>query len=413
MININIDILSISIVPWINRMNYLVKVSDVNWADNNICRSGVVPIHDDGTHRWIGFGISNFCTNITTIGGKHESNDHDLLNTAIREYKEEIGDNLPFLTEEKVYNLYAIKSDYMILILFPITRIPDKFEKTEELSDMLWVTPGQIKQINNNSNFNLSKSLCVTDVNSSSRTPAYVFAVGLKSILENIGAAVETKIPFVSSNFVSFIRPPKIYCDQKQKMVNSLDDFCQDVGSKEKFYGHVALVIYQETVCIMRNDRVVYLFPITSISFVLPKIPCYIITSTKEERDHMIKVIPNKNVRFGSIEYLLDQHSPDIGIEYRDKLATINSCDDSIAHVVNKLNLIFDYEIKCYELSLNNNSKFNGKRSWFLSELSRINRLISQSQNFISKSNRDIVDLMDDMQLIKYDCKSSKYILPK
>ncbi len=390
----------------------LLRVSDVNWSDNTICRSGVIPIHDDGTNKWIGFGITNFSTNITTIGGRHESDDYDLLTTAVREYNEEVGSNLPSITEEDVGNLYAIKSS-MILILLPISNIPAKFVKTEELADMLWVTPGQIKQIIKNSNFFLSESSFNRDGDSSRRTPAYIFSVGVLDVMNNVSKIVEEQFPFKQLASVPFFRSKKIYMEPRVNLINSLDDFAKDVANSQIFYGHVALTIHNKTICIMRHDRSVYLFPLEYSAFIIPRIPCYILMATRNERNRVIESLSLRFNSVGSVEHLLDRDSISIKSEFINKLDIVESYDNEISHVIMKLNLIFEYETKIYKENLLSGSRFNYKRATFLSQISYINQLITQETNPSMKQNREILELMTDMGLIHYDFKSSKYVVLK
>lgn len=126
--------------------NKLIHVNQVNWASTTISRAGIIPIYDDGVHKWIGLGISKFSGNITTIGGQFEAGDYDLLITAIREYNEEVGFNMPNLTEDDVQNCYAIQSSYSIAIFYPVTEISAiEFVPTDELFDLIWVTPQQLQ----------------------------------------------------------------------------------------------------------------------------------------------------------------------------------------------------------------------------------------------------------------------------
>ena len=49
------------------------RVRDIDWSNKNIFRAGIIPIYKDKYATWIGLGVSNFSTNITSIGGSYEN----------------------------------------------------------------------------------------------------------------------------------------------------------------------------------------------------------------------------------------------------------------------------------------------------------------------------------------------------
>ena len=86
-----------------------ISVKSIDWSDENIHRAGIIPIVIEGDEKWIGVCISSYNTSIGTFGGKHEDCDYDLLDTAVREFNEEVGDNFPHITCEDLMDCYAIK----------------------------------------------------------------------------------------------------------------------------------------------------------------------------------------------------------------------------------------------------------------------------------------------------------------
>lgn len=348
----------------------LFKVRDIDWTDTNIDRAGVTPIYDDGFHKWIGFGITNFATNITPIGGLYEPTDHDLLSTAIREYNEEMDNNLPIIRDESVYNLYAIKTNYMIEILLPISCKPEKFIKTEELYDMIWVTPEQLLCMAENKNYILPGS--------GSKSKAYSFSGGLFNAIPDIVAAVQSGIPYnpVKEKCMKhFARPMRQNIKIISKVITSLEQFRNDALVPRNFVGQISLVIKDDIIGIMRPDRMTYLLPLIhlpNIVEILDRLQTRIYISTDIDRC----IIRNMfNVRLNtlkSIEYLLEN----VNIIKADFLHDL----ELIRHennIINELKLILTYERKNYEIVQNKNHFFNGKRAYFLGIISEINRLLS------------------------------------
>lgn len=395
----------------------LFKVRDIDWTDFNINRAGVTPIYDDGIHKWIGFGITNFATNITPIGGLYESNDHDLLSTAVREYNEEVDCNLPHITDESVYNLYAIKTNYMIEILLPISFKPDKFVKTEELYDMIWVTPEQLLSMAKNKNYILPSL--------TSRSKAYSFSGGLFNAIPDIITAVTSGIPFKETwceNRKFFSRSKRKDIRHIPKIITSLDEFINNTLVPRNFVGQISVVLKSDVIGIMRHDRTIYLLSVIylpNIVKILDKLQTRIYVSTDIDRNYVRKLLPCCLKTLKSIEYVLE-NANEMKCEFFQDIEIVRRENN----IVSELKLILDYERKNYEIIQNKSDFFNEKRAYFLRVVSNINKLLSQGpmelmqlRKSISGTSRDlggrclrvkdIINILIETQLVSQDTKAN------
>ncbi len=132
-------------------------ISMFDWSLKTIDRAGVIPVYDDGIYKWIGLGVTRLSGSLVLIGGAFENKDHDLLDTAVREFNEEVNPiknlnfkrNLSTLDVLKCHGAWVDGSDFSsfhrgLYIFFPIYRKPLHFQPTPELYDILWVTPTQL-----------------------------------------------------------------------------------------------------------------------------------------------------------------------------------------------------------------------------------------------------------------------------
>lgn len=125
-------------------------LSSIDWSSPLINRAGILPIYNDGKYTWLGFGVNKSKSNIITIGGTFENYDHDLLDTAIREYNEETKNILPPITYDTISSSYVIATSYSYTIIYDISNYSPSFEPSDELYGIVWLTLAQFKNIVDN-----------------------------------------------------------------------------------------------------------------------------------------------------------------------------------------------------------------------------------------------------------------------
>lgn len=373
----------------------LQKVRDINWANPDITRAGIIPIHYDGVYRWIGLGVSQYATTITAIGGSYEERDHDLLDTAIREYNEEVGPNMRKLVPESVVNCYAIKTEYTIQILLPVALRPIQFTPTEELNTILWVTPGQLQAMSDKQTYELRGA---------GQTPrAYSFAGQMQPLIIPLVEAVDSGIPFqlVSDN-TPLIRPKQNVQRKEPRIITEIATLEQHVRIPGDFKGHIAVVLTPIAVGIMRADRTIYTLPLKDlpqIISILNQLGSRVTISTDTDRNALLQY--GLNFRLSkSIEDSMNQliakrvqQATQLKSEFFTRLESLRNGLDRLR---NELDLIWDYEVKAYELSRTGGTYFNERRACFLRTLNTINILLSRRPLSFMNLRRSIGDPCGD-----------------
>lgn len=425
------------IVPEIQ--NNIVRVRDVDWTNPNIYRAGIVPICIENGYKWIGLGVSKFSGNITTIGGSYEVGDYDLLSTAVREFNEEVGDNMRHLIEDAVYNCYSVHSDYSPIILLPISRRPIIFKETEELFDLMWVTPHQLRIMAANQEYGLFQSKRLIEEYPSNRghsaptTRAFVFSIDLKFLAEGIANAVEDGKCFIRPNSTEgFVRPQRVTTVMVPKISTSIEEFMFD-STNYKAWGNTALVITPDIIGLMRRDRTVYLLCYGEKQSPSPgdfvTIPAFNLGGSVKGFSEMQSIVDGLNrshtkthvalssdlshpllskfgsqIRLASIEsdmrrtrisqinFLTDLQKLRNPSELRDPLQ-VDLQDDLSLHednfcltrarsqidrIINELNLIISYEGAIYEAIQQQGFFFNEKRGCFLKAMTIVNRILEK-----------------------------------
>ena len=368
------------------------RVRDINWANTNIYRAGIVPICIENGYKWIGLGISKFSGNITSIGGSYENVDHDLLSTAVREYNEEVGNNMKALTEEGVYNYYAISSEYCVSILLPIKRRPNNFKETEELFDIIWITPTQLRIMAANQEYPLfhkntaTEKYIVKKGKYGSRTRAFIFSTDLKFMWEKIANAVEDEKCFMTLPFLErFIRPKRMEITIIPRIKTNVEEFLYDC-IHYKAWGNTALILTPNIIGLMRRDNTTYLLPHYEIKTIIEGLKesnttSYVAFSSDLSNPMISELI--SDIKLVSVEsgtkrlnipsnnflkeiyQLRDQH---------DKNMTMNG-------IIKELNLIIHYEVIIYETIQQQGKFFNEKRGYFLKGVNNVNRILEKYPN--------------------------------
>lgn len=365
--------------------NGIISVRDINWSNPDIYRAGIVPICIENGYKWIGLGVSKFSANITTIGGSYETIDYDLLSTAVREFNEEVGDNMRSLIEEAVYNCYALYSDYSLSILLPISRRPHSFKETEELFDLIWVTPQQLRIMATNQTYALFQSKRLIEEYPSNRgndapaTRAFVFSMDLKFLADGIANAVEDGKCFVrATSTEGFVRPRRITTVIIPKISTNIDEFMID-STNYKAWGNTGLVITPDIIGLIRRDRTIYLLPHNEMSSIidgLNRSHTKTHVSLTSDLSHPLLSRFGSQIRLASIESDMRRtRIPQMGFLTELKQFRNQSSNDRI---INELNLIISYEAAIYEAIQQQGTLFNEKRGCFLKGMNMVNRILAR-----------------------------------
>lgn len=133
----------------------LTLAKDIKWR--GVRRIGIILIHDDGYCKWIGLGVTREKNNITSIGGEFEpTKDNNIFETAIREYKEELGNNYPPLDKVTICNSWAIQDHLIVNIFHPVSYMLLNIDNTDEIQSLVWLTPRQLYDIKKKKQFRMS-----------------------------------------------------------------------------------------------------------------------------------------------------------------------------------------------------------------------------------------------------------------
>jgi hypothetical protein len=138
------------------------------WSDPNINRGGIIPINiDNSGNIWMCFAINYYGGNLTTIGGKFDSTDGNILFTAIREFNEEIANTNAYsdqtrrinisrlITLDDIIGCHSVKSNNSIIIFAPNIMHPlMDFKRTDELIGTIWLTISQFNSLYLNREYN-------------------------------------------------------------------------------------------------------------------------------------------------------------------------------------------------------------------------------------------------------------------
>lgn len=99
----------------------LKRVRDINWNDRKYKRAGIIPVIEHKGIKFFGFGLENGVGAIGDFGGHFERIDKDLLDTAIREYREEALNVFGEITRDMLQDYFVLEGIDTIEILLPIS----------------------------------------------------------------------------------------------------------------------------------------------------------------------------------------------------------------------------------------------------------------------------------------------------
>lgn len=132
-------------------------ITDINLTDKNFIRSGIIPINNVNGTLFFAFGVDTSTGKLTDFGGHREYQDYDLLDTALREYREESYETFGLLDRETIKNLHIIIGYDTFDILLPINGDLDIYRETfsqrvlkdpePEISNIVWLSRRQLLRL--------------------------------------------------------------------------------------------------------------------------------------------------------------------------------------------------------------------------------------------------------------------------
>jgi hypothetical protein len=229
---------------------------DIDWSNENINRAGIIPYFKVGKNIFLGFGINQNNTTVTTIGGTYERGDYDLLDTAIREYNEEVGNNLQNITIEDVMGCIGIISKRSIHIFLEIKNVREKSQPTNEFSMLLWITVEQLKIMSANAELTLNHK----------NTHAFPFTIALKECRNQIFDFFNMLDSFdtVERNITPKRIPKRVVDSVEKTLSEDINKLREDLTLQSKIY-HFGLVITEDKFGVILNDERKYILPIDKL----------------------------------------------------------------------------------------------------------------------------------------------------
>lgn len=114
----------------------LKRVRDINWSDKKYIRAGFIPIVKQGNILFFGFGVENKVGAIGDFGGHYEPGvDRDVLDAAIREYREEALNVFGEVTRNNLQDYYVLEGTNTVEILLSVP--PTIYKYTELFHEMV------------------------------------------------------------------------------------------------------------------------------------------------------------------------------------------------------------------------------------------------------------------------------------
>lgn len=364
----------------------LIPVEYVNWADEKIDRSGIIPIFRDGEKIFVGLGVSSNTANIITLGGSFEATDYDLLSTAVREYNEEVGKNMRKIKEEDLMGCFAIKSEHDINILFPIEKIPESFEKTEELENIIWITLKQFEIMINNSNLS---TFGIDKFGHKKQFGIKLFSINvdLKLIggrLLGVLNEIKTLRSRLIENNLSFTTTrtrKKLTCkDSTVYGIEHLEIFKQKLG------GTTILVISDNQFLFEDSYERLYSACTEDLPKFLEKskeLKTNITILLQKDLNHP-KVIQYKDsLKFHPVDFEIRRHGINPLLIKVNKIKNIRK-EKSDASLLIELQMLKDIEYEIYQHSIKNKTRFSFPRAKILNNINILNKIL-RSKNCTTK----------------------------
>lgn len=333
---------------------YYGPVTNVDWTDVTIKRAGVLPYTIEFDTPWLCFGISNYNSRITTFGGQVEQDDFDLLDTACREFNEEIVQNYPPITPDDLLSCFCIKSSKHVLILYPLDTRKVDFTETKEIRDALWITINQFIAMRVPTVRTLK--LEYNSRSSGSNPYAYLFSADVDDCTDGIIDAFTGDIPqYPAPVNPEFVRLQRSFDEENINIKYGIGTFLNDFETKN-YWNNGLFTTFDDQAVMGYRDKTVYIFHIDDIPLALTTINELDIgthrSTTLYTFDETSQLPFYSNIKF---RHLYDRNK------------------SPYADILDKVSRLYDAEYTFYTKIRKSGSFFNKKRWEFLDCLKRIN----------------------------------------
>ncbi|CAH6420923.1 Hypothetical protein HVR_LOCUS1323 [uncultured virus] len=405
------------------------RVVDIDWSNKDIDRVGVIPIILEFGKRWIGLEVNRITSNITTIGGRFEPKDHDLLDTAVREYNEEVGSNMKHITVEILQTCYAFRSKSSISIFLPLMKRPDKIVPTEELYDMLWVTSKQLRIMAKYQEYRIINGAKKGE----SKPKAFIFSRELAQCSNDIADIVDHEDILTPISLSITNRPRKIRNLDELIIIQDTQRFESDliINNWRLVFGVVLnglCAIYVDVI------NILYLIPVSDVKDLLHNWKGQLLMSNDDDINSLFGLM--NRLRCCSIQsyaqHAINNRTPNFLINFDHDLNIARS-NFGISRIIMELNLLYNIESQIYDQARKTGTFFYQKRADLLRGINIVNIILSdpslnhdktsivKSMKFSSQlDHRTIINIMLATNLVSsvtpenfnYDIRSRSHSSP-
>lgn len=360
-------------------------VSEIDWSESEINRSGIIPYFIQNGVVKLGFPVSTFSSNISTIGGVFEpEEDYDLLSTAVREFNEEMGVNFKKMSEKDLYGCFAITNNYSYTIIYKVEKTNETFIRTDEVYSMIWITPRQLEIMVKNDDTLIYKN------NNGQGSKAFHFSRDLCLICENICYFFSQKEMLLNNDpskmLKKNLRKKKIFDKSGRKMVDDYDELKNILKTQVIHTSYVS------------NRGSSYYFLIEQYRKILKFKAC------EKETKNVIKLLQkcdNKVIyvaldvdqrifadKFGCKIKSIESHLTRVKMNpnpFIDQVIHYRRCNNDESSY-EELNTLWETENKVYSMAKKKNSFFNKSRANLMKCLLVTMEILSENSNYIKYS---------------------------
>lgn len=351
------------------------RVRDINWTNPDLNRAGVLPVYNLNGNVLVGVGVNTYTTNVSPLGGSFEKDDIDLLSTAVREYNEEVGDNYPHLKVGDLINRYAIQDEFTAQIFVEVepTRF---FKKTEEIYDLLWVTPLQLRIMTRLNKF------AFEGVN------LFKFNHRFVTLFETIASAIEGGCAFAT---VDSDEPMEQYKKRYEEPVLRLFTGLEAVEAHRlEFIGHSPIVFTPQWIYIMSKMKTAVRLPATDETLHrLADLPVKYYSAFPQD----VNIVKNaKKILGRRVNYIIRSENKTYNKFFKDTVEAARKAGD----IMGEINAIQAYEERNYNQDKEDGVNFVHPRGALLTALSYINLEVASTGEgfFIPQARQQVRDLL-------------------
>ena len=368
-----------------NRAEF-IPVTNVDWTDTTINRAGIIPVVIEEDEKWIGLSVSQYSAVIGTFGGTYDTEDYDLLDTAVREFNEEFGDNMSPVKCEDLFSCYAVKSGYSVYVVLPLREKIKTFNSTQEVYDLLWLTPSHLRAMIKRQDMTLTYGN-----DRYNRPRAFPFSYDLEQIALDVADILDSRTNYHITTDASLYRTKRPCVSVGYKYVRDHELFENDIVSLP-YWDRSCLILNSSTIVICRRDKIVYIFPASDLHLVCSSLSALLSTNIRLIVGNMADVSNlssfSKSRKIAVLSVEQDaRHNKALHIippDYNEQLDTARVSED----VNSELKLLLDCELGVYQVISDRNGYFNHKRAYFLKRVKYVTGTPFKSRSHLKTALR-------------------------